>query len=155
MKKVLLLGALLSTMAFGAAEDFTHEGSTPSTTQINLKGKAINQVQISATESLDFGTVVVNASKNEVATITLTGENTRRVALNAKLEGDKKSALKIEFVDSEIGTVSSEKEEDNKTVLMTEEDNKTYLAVKYTPKSSNDGLTDSGTKVLLTATYTD
>lgn len=150
MKKVLLLGALLSTMAFGAAGDFTFNGAEATTGEIELKGTAVAQVKINEVPALDFGTVVAGASKNEVATITLNGVTGKTVKLSAALSGGKASTLKLEFVDSSSGTVSTGKEEDFKTLTT---DDSAYLAVKYTPATADDSLTGSETKVLLTAKY--
>lgn len=150
MKKVLLLGALLSTMAFGAAGDFTFDGAEATTGEITLRGTAVAQVTINEVAPLDFGTVVAGASKNEVATISLTGIEGKNVKLSATLSGTKKDTLKIEFVESTSGSVTSGNDTAEKSLNA---DTTAYLAVKYTPATADDSLTGTDTKVLLTAKY--
>ena len=85
MKKVLLLGALLSTMAFGAIDGAE---ATKASATVNLTGKAIKRLQISAgTSSINFGTVVVNqTSQVQTSEISITqGTTGQKVKLSVSV----------------------------------------------------------------------
>ena len=85
MKKVLLLGALLSTMAFGAIDGAE---VTKASATVNLTGQAIKQLQISAgTSSINFGTVVVNqTSQVQTSEISITqGTTGQKVKLSVSV----------------------------------------------------------------------
>lgn len=96
MKKALLLGALLSTMAFGG----TIVGNTGVSDTITLTGNAIEVLTVTAgTDSIDFGTVV-KGSKTEVKTseITITGDTKQTgVTLTVAIDGTSASDVKGYF----------------------------------------------------------
>ncbi len=153
MKKVLLLGALLSTMAFGAAGNFTHKDSTPTEATISLKGTAIEQVKIiSGTEdAIEFGTVVIGAKKLETREIGLSGTGTYNVSLTATVTGTNSNVLDIAFGD----TVSDGAGQSASTkVALSGGTGTAKIAIQYAPTGTGHSLTN-GEIINLTATYTD
>lgn len=95
MKKVLLLGALLSTMAFGATVD---SGELPAVTkEITLSGTAIPQVRIEEIAPVAFGVVVEGASVTKPATINITGSDAYGVKLTAEIKNNTSSLISAEF----------------------------------------------------------
>lgn len=146
MKKVLLLGALLSTMAFGAPV-----GAEPSTKDIILSGEAIEPVQITSTNStLDFGTVVKNNSKELTEELTITGTDGNTVKLTAVLSGtvieNAENVLKVG-----IGSAGTGESAEETGITLTSGTVTKTLYLTYSPTET--GHTLSGEKVTLTATY--
>lgn len=146
MKKVLLLGALLSTMAFGAPV-----GAEPSTKDIILSGKAIEPVQITSTNStLNFGTVVKNKSKELTEELTITGTDGNTVTLTAVLSGtvieSAENVLKVG-----IGSAGTGESAEERGITLTSGTVTKTLYLTYSPTET--GHTLSKEKVTLTATY--
>lgn len=147
MKKVLLLGALLSTMAFGA---LTGTGeSTP--VEITLSGTALKQLEVEAGQSsIAFGQVVANTTaESDAITITVKGTTGGKAKLTAEITGTKKNTLKVQFDDAGYTAESAAKE----GLMVTESGVTTKLKVSYTPQNENDSLTTETIK--LTAIYTE
>lgn len=141
MKKVLLLGALLSTMAFAG----TIVGNTEVSDTITLTGNAIEVLKVTAeTKSIDFGTVVKN-TKTPVQTskITITGDTTQTgVKLTVAIDGTSADDVKGYF-----GS-----EETTSTVITLEGGTKEEtVSFVYQPSST----TDLSATATITAIYTE
>lgn len=96
MKKVLLLGALLSTMAFGG----TIVGNTGVSDTISLEGNAIEVLTVTAeTKSIDFGTVVKGTkTPAQTSKIIITGDTIQTgVTLTVAIDGTSASDVKGYF----------------------------------------------------------
>lgn len=93
MKKVLLLGALLSTMAFGAGAASKGmvsgtDGTSAKTSEINFSGTAYKPVTITAAnDSVEFGTLVVGQISTATVGLNLTGDNAKTATLSAEVKG--------------------------------------------------------------------
>lgn len=141
MKKVLLLGALLSTMAFGG----TIVGNTGVSDTIALTGNAIEVLTVTAgTDSIDFGTVV-KGSKTEVKTseITITGDTEQTgVTLTVAINGTSASDVKGYF--GSEGTIST-------AITLEGGSKKETVSFVYQPSST----TDLSATATITAIYTE
>ena len=149
MKKVLLLGALLSTMAFG--EEGIASGSIAGSDtnksksiEITFSGTVYKQMTITAdNKQVNFGKMVVGQNSSAEINLILTGQKSSAATLSAakSMTGDNDSALVISFDQGETVSFSSSGDATKKMNLV------------YTPTSSATGEI-SGT-VTVTATYSD
>lgn len=141
MKKVLLLGALLSTMAFGAAPS----GATEVEQNIDIRGTAVEPLAITSNNNtIEFGKVVAETSKEESKEITFSGEANSIVKLTAKITGTKATLLTVGLNGTSGDTQEATKEDIAIATGVT-------MMIKYSPKLGTDDLTDE--KVTLTAIY--
>lgn len=141
MKKVLLLGALLSTMAFGAAPS----GATEVKQNINIRGTAVEPLAITSNNStIEFGKVVAETEKEESKEITFSGEANSIVKLTAKITGTKAALLTV-GLDGTSGTTQEATKEDIAIAAGV------TMMIKYSPETGDDDLTDE--MVTLTAIY--
>lgn len=140
MKKVLLLGALLSTIAFGAINGAEESKATANVT---LTGKAIEALQISAAmNTIAFGTVVIGQDipvKSTDINIT-TGTKGQKVRFNVAV-GENGNGVKAYF--GSEGTTTKDI-----TIQGTDAD-KATVSFKYTPTTAGS----LNTTVTITATY--
>lgn len=149
MKKVLLLGALLSTMAFGevgtASGTITGDETNKSKSmEITFSGTVYKQMTITAdNQNVNFGKMVVGQNSSAEINLTLTGQKESVATLSAtkSMSGDSDSALVISFEQGESVNFSASGDA-TKT-----------MSLVYTPTSSATGEI-SGT-VTVTATYSD
>lgn len=145
MKKALLLGALLSTMAFGAAGEVSGQtGLTSSTEQIKFTGTALKALKITADETtVNFGTLVIGQKSTATVGLTLEGADTKTANLEAKVTIDDEKdpgSVVASFTGTGAGTVS-----------FTSGAGKDELTLVYTP--TKDG--EISGNVVVTATYND
>lgn len=146
MKKVLLLGALLSTMALGAPANGSVSGTIESakTNEIPFSGKALAPVTITAgSDSIQFGTLVVGQKSTATVTLNLTGADEKTASLRAEVKG-------IENTDPG-SVVASFTGTGNGTVSFSGGTGTDELTLVYTPTKAGE---ISGT-VTVTATYTE
>lgn len=113
MKKVLLLGALLSTMAFGAASEGIVSGEaglSAKTSEIPFTGTAYKPVTITAAnESVEFGTLVVGQTSTATVALNLTGDDEKTATLSAEIKGldsTDPGSVEASFTGTGKGTVS-------------------------------------------------
>lgn len=112
MKKVLLLGALLSTMAFGVAskgEVSGTNGLSATTSEISLSGTALKPVTITAAnDSVEFGTLVVGQTSTATVALSLTGDDTKTAKLSASINGvtEDSGSVVASFTGAGTGKVS-------------------------------------------------
>lgn len=89
MKKVLLLGALLSTMAFGTSVSGTIEDPSTgksATATVNLKGEAIRAIEIETTTTeVNFGTILVGQTSKADVNFTIEGAQGKSGTLSAEV----------------------------------------------------------------------
>lgn len=146
MKKVLLLGALLSTMAFGAGP----EGATSGSATVNLTGKAVPVLEITDGGDFTFGDVVVNTTKTLNKTFTIKGADGYNVTLSAEVKGTvvnlNKSILTVG-----IGSEGSTATDSEENITVTSSGVTKEIYVKYAPTETTHTL--SGETLTLTATY--
>lgn len=141
MKKVLLLGALLSTMAFGVAPS----GATEVTQDINLTGTSVEPLAITSDDTtIEFGSVVAGTYKEESKEITFSGEANSIVKLTAEISGTKATLLTV-GLDGTSGN-SQEATKDDIAIATG-----VTMRIKYSPNLGTDDLVDE--KVTLTAIY--
>ena len=148
MKKVLLLGALLSTMAFGV----TGTGdSTP--VEIKLTGVALQKLKVeSSASSLDFGNVVAGSNLTiDDTTITVKGTTGGKARLTATLSGTNSDTLTVGF-DSDVPLAATSAAKEN--LAVTPDGVTTTLKVNYAPLDAQDSLS-TDTMITLTAIYTE
>lgn len=145
MKKVLLLGALLSTMAFGVDGEVSGQtGLTSSTEQINFTGTALKALKITADETtVSFGTLVVGQVSTAKVGLSLEGADTKRATLKAAVTIDGETdpgSVVASFTGTGTGTVS-----------FSSGTGKDQLTLVYTPTKEGE----IAGNVVVTATYTD
>lgn len=148
MKKVLLLGALLSTMAFGAGPAGAESGSKT----VNLTGKAVPVLEITDGGDFAFGDVVVNTQKTLNQTFKIKGAQGYNVTLSAELSGkvitEGENILMVG-----IGEDGSAESTSKSEISATPDGTETEIRVTYAPKAVAHTLTNE--KLLLTATYSE
>jgi ABC-type Fe3+-hydroxamate transport system substrate-binding protein len=146
MKKVLLLGALLSTMAFGTAP----EGAKPATAEVSLTGTAVPVLEITGGGDFEFGDVVIKTSKTLNKTFTIKGADGYTVTLNATLSGTVVS-LDENILTVGIGSEGSTATTSEGRISVTATGVTKDVYVKYAP--TEIGHTLDGEILTLTATY--
>ena len=148
MKKVLLLGALLSTMAFGV----TGTGESDPL-EIKLTGLALQKLEVASNNpSIAFGNVVAGSSLTvDNTTITVKGTTGGKAKLTATLSGTNSDTLTVGF-DSDVPLAATSASKENLAVTPTGVT--TTLKVKYAPLDAEDSLGED-TKITLTAIYTE
>lgn len=141
MKKVLLLGALLSTMAFGAPS-----GAEEIQQTINITGTAVEPLSITSdNNTIEFGSVVAGTSKELEKEISFSGEAGSTVKLTAKITGTKATTLTVGLDGTSGDSQETVKTGINITTGVT-------MKIKYHPLSSDDDL-KANEMVTLTAIY--
>lgn len=142
MKKVLLLGALLSTMAFGEVEQDNKQAT------INFTGKAIGVLTIEGGADVNFGTVVVGKDVTSSSTVTLKGEEKQNIKLTISTISEISTGTVVAYFDNNEGTKEKVVQiaEGNGTVGQQETVN-----FKYTANASGE-FTGTAT---ITAIYTE
>lgn len=148
MKKVLLLGALLSTMAFGV----TGTGQSEDVT-IKLSGVALQKLKVeSSASSLNFGNVVAGSNLTiDDTTITVKGTTGGKAKLTATLSGTNSDTLTVGF-DEDVSLTATSAEKGN--LAVTPAGVTTTLKVNYAPVDAQDSLS-ADTMITLTAIYTE
>ena len=145
MKKVLLLGALLSTMAFGTSVSGTIENSSigkSATATVNLNGNAIRAIEISTTtKNVNFGTILVGQTSKADVTFTIKGAQGKSGTLSANVSTTSGTSSHVTTSFENSGSFS----------LASGESTTEKLTLSYAPKAVE---TLTGT-VTVTATYTD
>lgn len=146
MKKVLLLGALLSTMAFGTAP----EGAKPATAEVSLTGTAVPVLEIVEGGDFVFGEVVIKTTKKLSQTFKIKGATGHTVKLDANLSGkvitEGENILMVGIGEDGVAETTS------KTgISTTPTGTETTIYVTYAPTDVSHTLTNE--KLLLTATY--
>ena len=145
MKKVLLLGALLSTMAFGTSVNGTIEDSSigkSATATVNLNGNAIKAIEISTTTTeVNFGTILVGQTSKADVTFTIKGAQGKSGTLSANVSTTSGTSSYVTASFENSGSFS----------LASGESTTEKLTLSYAPKAVE---TLAGT-VTVTATYTD
>ena len=145
MKKVLLLGALLSTMAFGTSVNGTIEDSSigkSATATVNLNGNAIKAIEISTTtKNVNFGTILVGQTSKADVTFTIKGAQGKSGTLSANVSTTSGTSSHVTTSFGNSGSFS----------LASGESTTEKLTLSYAPKAVE---TLTGT-VTVTATYTD
>ena len=147
MKKVLLLGALLSTMAFGTSVSGTIGDSSigkSATATVNLNGNAIKAIEISTTTTeVNFGTILVGQTSKADVTFTIKGAQGKSGTLSANVSTTSGTSSHVTTSFENSGSFSLASGSEGST---TEK-----LTLSYAPKAVE---TLTGT-VTVTATYTD
>lgn len=148
MKKVLLLGALLSTMAFGV----TGTGKSDDVI-IKLTGVALQKLEVQSNAgSLNFGNVVAGSDLTiDSTTITVKGTEGGKAKLTATLSGTNSDTLTVGF-DNDVPLAATSAAKENLAVTPTGVT--TTLKVNYAPVDAEDSLGED-TKITLTAIYTE
>lgn len=149
MKKVLLLGALLSTMAFGAGP----EGAAPATKTVTFTGTAVPVLEIRGDGSFAFGEVVVNTTKTMNKTFKIIGSTTYTVKLDAVLSGgvvDSETQTNVLTVG--IGSEGNAKTATESGISLVEAGTEKNIYIKYAPTKTEHSL-KKGETLTLTATY--
>lgn len=145
MKKVLLLGALLSTMAFGTSVSGTIENSSigkSATATVDLKGNAIRAIAISTTTTeVNFGTILVGQTSKADVNFTIGGAQGKSGTLSAEVSTTSGTSSYVTTSFENSGSFS----------LTSGESTTEKLTLSYAPKAVE---TLTGT-VTVTATYTD
>lgn len=145
MKKVLLLGALLSTMAFGTSVNGTIGDSSigkSATATVNLNGNAIRAIEISTTTTeVNFGTILVGQTSKADVTFTIKGAEGKSGTLSANVSTTSGTSSHVTTSFENSGSFS----------LASGESTTEKLTLSYAPKAVE---TLTGT-VTVTATYTD
>lgn len=145
MKKVLLLGALLSTMAFGTSVSGTIEDSSigkSATATVNLNGNAIKAIEISTTtKNVNFGTILVGQTSKADVTFTIKGAQGKSGTLSANVSTTSGTSSHVTTSFENSGSFS----------LTSGESTTEKLTLSYAPQAVE---TLTGT-VTVTATYTD
>ena len=145
MKKVLLLGALLSTMAFGTSVSGTIENSSTgksATATVDLKGEAIRAIEISTTTTeVNFGTILVGQTSKADVNFTIGGAQGKSGTLSAE----------VSTTSGTSSHVTTSFENSGRFSLTSGESTTGKLTLSYAPKVVE---TLAGT-VTVTATYTD
>ena len=145
MKKVLLLGALLSTMAFGTSVNGTIGDSSigkSATATVNLNGNAIRAIEISTTtKNVNFGTILVGQTSKADVTFTIKGAQGKSGTLSANVSTTSGNSSYVTASFENSGSFS----------LASGESTTEKLTLSYAPKVVE---TLTGT-VTVTATYTD
>jgi hypothetical protein len=145
MKKVLLLGALLSTMAFGTSVSGTIEDSSigkSATATVNLNGNAIRAIEISTTtKNVNFGTILVGQTSKADVTFTIEGAQGKSGTLSANVSTTSGTSSYVTASFENSGSFS----------LASGESTTEKLTLSYAPEAVE---TLTGT-VTVTATYTD
>ena len=145
MKKVLLLGALLSTMAFGTSVSGTIEDSSigkSATATVNLNGNAIRAIEISTTtKNVNFGTILVGQTSKADVTFTIKGAQGKSGTLSANVSTTSGTSSHVTTSFENSGSFS----------LTSGESTTEKLTLSYAPQAVE---TLTGT-VTVTATYTD
>lgn len=146
MKKVLLLGALLSTIAFGTAP----EGAKPATAEVNLTGTAVPVLEITGGEDFEFGDVVIKTSKTLNKTFTIKGAEGYTVTLEAELSG---AVVELggNILTVGIGEEGSTTTTSESSISVTADGVTRDIYVKYNPTETTHSL--EGETLTLTATY--
>lgn len=145
MKKVLLLGALLSTMAFGTSVNGTIGDSSigkSATATVNLNGNAIRAIEISTTtKNVNFGTILVGQTSKADVTFTIKGAEGKSGTLSANVSTTSGTSSHVTTSFENSGSFS----------LASGESTTEKLTLSYAPQAVE---TLTGT-VTVTATYTD
>lgn len=145
MKKVLLLGALLSTMAFGTSVSGNVENSSvgkSATATVSLNGNAIRAIEISTTtKNVNFGTILVGQISKADVTFTIEGAQGKSGTLSANVSTTSGTSSYVTASFENSGSFS----------LASGESTTEKLTLSYAPKAVE---TLAGT-VTVTATYTD
>ena len=145
MKKVLLLGALLSTIAFGTSVNGTIEDSSigkSATATVNLNGNAIKAIEISTTtKNVNFGTILVGQTSKADVTFTIKGAQGKSGTLSANVSTTSGTSSHVTTSFENSGSFS----------LTSGESTTEKLTLSYAPQAVE---TLTGT-VTVTATYTD
>lgn len=145
MKKVLLLGALLSTMAFGTSVSGTIEDSSigkSATATVNLNGNAIRAIEISTTtKNVNFGTILVGQTSKADVTFTIKGAQGKSGTLSANVSTTSGTSSHVTTSFENSGSFS----------LTSGESTTEKLTLSYAPQAVE---TLTGT-VTVTATYRD
>lgn len=145
MKKVLLLGALLSTMAFGTSVSGNVENSSvgkSATATVSLNGNAIRAIEISTTtKNVNFGTILVGQTSKADVTFTIEGAQGKSGTLSANVSTTSGTSSYVTASFENSGSFS----------LASGESTTEKLTLSYAPKAVE---TLAGT-VTVTATYTD
>ena len=145
MKKVLLLGALLSTMAFGTSVNGTIGDSSigkSATATVNLNGNAIKAIEISTTTTeVNFGTILVGQTSKADVNFTIGGAPGKSGTLSAN----------VSTTSGTSSHVTTSFENSGRFSLTSGESTTEKLTLSYAPKAVE---TLTGT-VTVTATYTD
>lgn len=145
MKKVLLLGALLSTMAFGTSVSGTIEDLSigkSATATVNLNGNAIRAIEISTTtKNVNFGTILVGQTSKADVTFTIEGAQGKSGTLSANVSTTSGTSSYVTASFENSGSFS----------LASGESTTEKLTLSYAPEAAE---TLTGT-VTVTATYTD
>ena len=145
MKKVLLLGALLSTMAFGTSVSGNVENSSvgkSATATVSLNGNAIRAIEISTTtKDVDFGTILVGQTSKADVTFTIEGAEGKSGTLSAEVSTTSGTSSYVTTSFEKSGSFS----------LTSGESTTEKLTLSYAPKAV-EKLTGT---VTVTATYTD
>lgn len=145
MKKVLLLGALLSTMAFGTSVSGNVENSSvgkSATATVSLNGNAIRAIEISTTtKDVDFGTILVGQTSKADVTFTIEGAQGKSGTLSAEVSTTSGTSSYVATSFENSGSFS----------LTSGESTTEKLTLSYAPKAV-EKLTGT---VTVTATYTD
>ena len=145
MKKVLLLGALLSTMAFGTSVSGTIENSSigkSATATVNLNGNAIKAIEISTTtKNVNFGTILVGQTSKADVTFTIKGAQGKSGTLSANVSTTSGTSSHVTTSFENSGSFS----------LTSGESTTEKLTLSYAPQAVE---TLTGT-VTVTATYRD
>ena len=145
MKKVLLLGALLSTMAFGTSVNGTIGDSSigkSATATVNLNGNAIKAIEISTTTTeVNFGTILVGQTSKADVTFTIKGAEGKSGTLSANVSTTSGTSSHVTTSFENSGSFS----------LASGESTTEKLTLSYAPEAVE---TLTGT-VTVTATYTD
>lgn len=145
MKKVLLLGALLSTMAFGTSVNGTIGDSSigkSATATVNLNGNAIRAIEISTTtKNVNFGTILVGQTSKADVTFTIKGAEGKSGTLSANVSTTSGTSSHVTTSFENSGNFS----------LASGESTTEKLTLSYAPNAVE---TLTGT-VTVTATYTD
>lgn len=145
MKKVLLLGALLSTMAFGTSVNGTIGDSSigkSATATVNLNGNAIKAIEISTTTTeVNFGTILVGQTSKADVNFTIGGAQGKSGTLSAEVSTTSGTSSHVTTSFKNSGRFS----------LTSGESTTEKLTLSYAPKVVE---TLTGT-VTVTATYTD
>lgn len=145
MKKVLLLGALLSTMAFGTSVSGNVENSSvgkSATATVSLNGNAIRAIEISTTtKDVDFGTILVGQTSKADVTFTIEGAEGKSGTLSAEVSTTSGTSSYVTTSFENSGSFS----------LTSGESTTEKLTLSYAPKAV-EKLTGT---VTVTATYTD
>ena len=145
MKKVLLLGALLSTMAFGTLVSGTIGDSSigkSATATVNLNGNAIRAIEISTTtKNVNSGTILVGQTSRADVTFTIKGAEGKSGTLSANVSTTSGTSSHVTTSFENSGSFS----------LASGESTTEKLTLSYAPQAVE---TLTGT-VTVTATYRD